>query len=128
MGDPGDALKQVVMSLPFVKSHAIEIAGIEAGRCTARMPFDPKFATPPANFPAAMVGMLGDVAGITACISALEPGMLCSTMDYTIKMTGAADGEALEAEAEALGIVARGKRKLCAVVLVSGRITGSKQG
>ena len=141
MANAGETLKQVVMSLPFVKNHGIEITAIGAGRCTARMPFDPEHATPPANFPAAMVGMLGDVAGITACISALKPGQLCSTMDYTIKMTGAADGEALEAEAEALGTgktvatgqsliysVAGDERKLCAVVLVSGRIIGSRQG
>ena len=131
-------LKAVVQSLPFVKNHSIEIASASKGKCLARMPLDPDFQTPPANFPAAMVGMLGDVAGITACISRLETGQVCSTMDFTVKMTGIADGEALEAEGTALNVgktVATGQseiysikgsdRTLCAVVLVTGRVLGS---
>lgn len=132
-------LKTIVESLPFVKNHAIEVADIQPGSCIARMPFDPKFSTPPAGFPAAMVGMLGDVAAITACISKLEPGGLCSTMDYTTKMTGIASGDYLEAVAEALSVgktVATGqsrifsvngdRKELCAVVMVSGRVIGTK--
>lgn len=132
-------LKAVVQSLPFVKNHSIEITAVGNGKCQARMPLDAKFSTPPANFPAAMVGMLGDVTGITACISQLEPGFVCSTMDFTIKMTGIADGDYLEAEGKALSVgktVATGQtqlfsikgndRKHCATVLVTGRVLGSK--
>ena len=81
---------------------------------------------------------LGDVAGITACISLLKPGQVCSTMDFTVKMTGIADGECLEAEGEALNVgktvvtgqsmiysVKGNERFLCATVLVSGRVLGS---
>lgn len=132
-----ESLKVVVQSLPFVKNHSIEIISASEGKCKARMPLDEDFQTPPANFPAAMVGMLGDVAGITACITSLKPGQVCSTMDFTIKMTGVADGEMLEAEGKALSVgktVATGQSKifsvkgndrtLCATVLVTGRVLG----
>lgn len=131
-----EGLKQIVSSLPFVKTHAIEIADIGEGTCLARMALQPEFSTPPNLFPAAMVGMLGDVAGITACISKLEPRLVCSTLDFTIKMTSVADGEMLEAEGEVLSAgkaVATGQskiysikgneRKLCAIVVVTGRVT-----
>jgi len=132
-----EALKEIVQSLPFVKNHSINVMSASNGRCTARMPLDSKFETPPANFPAAMVGMLGDVAGITACISSLEPSQVCSTMDFTIKMTDIADGEFLEAEALSVGkTVATGQskifsingndKKLCATVLVTGRVSRLK--
>jgi len=65
--------------------------------------------------------------------------MVCSTMDFTIKMTGVANGEYLEAEAMALNVgktIANGQsnifsvkgdeRTLCATVLVTGRVTGLK--
>lgn len=132
-----ETLKAVVHSLPFVKNHSIEIISATEGTCKARMPLDEKFKTPPANFPAAMVGMLGDIAGITACISILNANQVCSTMDFTIKMTGIADGDYLEAEGEALSVgktVATGRsnifsvkdkdRTLCATVLVTGRVLG----
>ena len=133
-----ETLKAVVQSLPFVKNHSIEILSASGGKCVAAMPLDESFQTPPANFPAAMVGMLGDVAGITACITRLQPGQVCSTMDFTVKMTGIADGDLLEAEGEALSVgktVATGQSKiysvkgndrdLCATVLVSGRVLGN---
>ena len=135
MGQDPRVLKQVVEALPFVRSHSIEIVEAIDGVCKAKMKLDPQFSTPPSNFPAAMVGMLGDVAGITACISGMEPGQVCSTMDFTVKMTGIADGDVLEAEAEALNIgrsTATGQariysvkgesRRQCAVVLVTGRV------
>jgi len=139
MAPAHDALKQIVSSLPFVKNHAIEIAEIDAGTCLTRMALQPEFSTPPKNFPAAMVGMLGDVAGITACISKLKPGNVCSTMDFTIKMTGVADGDILEAEGRALSVgktvataqsdiysISDGVRKHCAIVIVTGRVVGLK--
>jgi len=54
-----DAVKQIMMPLTFVKNHAIDVVEIDEGICTARLPYDPTFSSPPGIFPAAMASMLG---------------------------------------------------------------------
>jgi uncharacterized protein (TIGR00369 family) len=128
-------LKAVIGALPFVRSHGIEIVALEGGRSTVRMPFAAEHATPPANFPAGIVGLLGDVAAISACTSAAPTGHACATLDFTVKMTGPAAGNALLAEGRAIEVgktfavgaadiyVTDGEeRRLCGTVLASGRI------
>ena len=43
---------------------------------------------------AGIVGLVGDVAAISACTSAAPAGHACATLDFTVKMTGAAAGTA----------------------------------
>ncbi|WP_127521317.1 PaaI family thioesterase [Mesorhizobium sp. Z1-4] len=128
-----------VSSLPFVAAHGIEIIAMEPGRSTAAMDFDERFATPPDLFPASMVGMLGDVAAISACMAAVAPAS-CATLDFTVKMTAQARGSRLEAEGVALqagstiavgradvfAIAPSGERVLCATVLATGRVIRGK--
>lgn len=128
-------LKAVIGALPFVRSHGIEIIAVDGGRSTVRMPFAAAYSTPPANFPAGIVGMVGDVAAISACTSAAPAGHACATLDFTVKMTGMAAGDALLAEGRAVEVgktfavgaadiyVMHGEEKrLCGTVLASGRI------
>lgn len=95
-------LAELIGALPFVRSHGIDVVSVGDGASVVRMPFDGTFSTPPALFPAAMVGMLGDVAAVSACQSTVPPDHACATLDYTVKMTGPASGEALVAEGRAL--------------------------
>jgi uncharacterized protein (TIGR00369 family) len=135
MTGQGAALKDVIAALPFVRSHGIEIVALDGGRSTVRMPFVSQHSTPPGNFPAGIVGLVGDVAAISACTSAAPAGHACATLDFTVKMTGQAAGAALLAEGRALEVgktfavgaadiyVMDGEEKrLCGTVLASGRI------
>lgn len=138
-GDHLDLLASAVAGLPFVKNHGIELVEVAKGRAVARLPFNAAFATPPDLFPAAMVGMLGDIAAITACSAAGPPGAACSTLDFTVKMTAPARGSHLEAEGTALqagattaigkadifAVSPAGERRHCAVVLATGRMVGA---
>jgi len=96
------ALEQLVGSLPFVAAHGIEIVEIGEGKSVVRMPYSEAFSTPPNAFPASMAGLLGDVAAISACTSLVFPQGFCSTMDFTVKMTAVATGDALVAEGTVL--------------------------
>jgi acyl-coenzyme A thioesterase PaaI-like protein len=88
--------------LPFVQAFAIRVVSAAPGQVTLRMPFLEPFSTPPNHFPASMVGLLGDVAAAASCISLLPRGWTGATLDYTIKMTGRAQGKALLARGRVL--------------------------
>lgn len=128
-------IAELVASLPFVKNHGIEIVSLEGGRSVLRMPFDPAFATPPALFPASMVGLIGDVAAVSACQSLAPAGHACATLDYTLKMTGPAAGQALVAEGRVLQagktlcvgaadvyVIDRQEKRHCGAVLATARV------
>ncbi len=66
------------------------------------MPFAARFSTPPNHFPASIVGTLGDVAAVSSCTSKLPSGWAGATLDYTVKMTGPAQGEKLLARGRVL--------------------------
>ena len=83
---------------PFVQELGITIHSVVPGQVIVDMPFAERFSTPPSSFPASMVGILGDVAAVSSCLSKLPNGWAAATLDYTIKMTGRAQGEALRAK------------------------------
>lgn len=87
---------------PFVQEFGIEILSVAPGAVTVIMPFATRFSTPPGAFPASMVGTLGDVGAVCACLSKLPEGWAAATLDYTVKMTGRAQGEALLARSRVL--------------------------
>jgi acyl-coenzyme A thioesterase PaaI-like protein len=81
-----------------------------------------------------MVGTAGDVAAVASCLSLLPRGFALATIDFTIKMTGAAKGEKLKAKGRVLQagqtnsvgaadiyIIAAGKETLCGAVLATTR-------
>src|SRR5438270_1355618 len=107
MTDAQDRLTRVeieafVTSLDFVREYAIRIASVAPGEVTIELPFDKRFSGPPGQFPASMVGAAGDVAAVLSCLSLLPRGWALATIDFTVKMTGAARGERLRAKGRVL--------------------------
>lgn len=88
--------------LPFVQEFGIRVVTSVPGQVEVQMPFVERLSTPPNHFPALIVGVLGDVAAAASCISLLPNGWTGATLDYTIKMTGRAQGETLVARGRVL--------------------------
>jgi uncharacterized protein (TIGR00369 family) len=95
-------IESFVGALPFVREYAIRIASATAGEVVIELPYDDRFSGPPGQFPASMVGTAGDVAAVSSCLSLLPRGWAVATLDFTIKMTGAAKGEKLRAKGRVL--------------------------
>jgi acyl-coenzyme A thioesterase PaaI-like protein len=89
-------------ALDFVREYAIRMVEILPGAVTIELPFDKRFSGPPGQFPASVVGMAGDVAAVTSCLSLLPRGWVLATIDFTVKMTGVAKGERLRAKGRVL--------------------------
>ncbi|MAL77658.1 MAG: aromatic catabolism protein [Sneathiella sp.] len=120
--------------LPFVMTFGVRLMDERPGEVTVEMPFQKAFSTPPDLFPASMVGAIGDIAAVSACLSMLPAGWACATLDYTVKMTGPARGEKLRARGRVLQngrtlsvgaadifAVTGNEEKLCGSVLASTR-------
>jgi acyl-coenzyme A thioesterase PaaI-like protein len=120
--------------LAFVREYAIRVASAAPGQVVIELPFDDRFSGPPGQFPASMVGMAGDVAAVSSCLSLLPRGWAVATLDFTIKMTGIAKGEKLRAKGRVLQagrtnsvgaadiyIVSSDREILCGTVLATTR-------
>lgn len=83
--------------LPFVQTFGVELTSAEQGRVVVEMPFDARYSTPPDLYPASIIGALGDIAAISACLSRLPDGWATATLDYTVKVLGPARGRRLRA-------------------------------
>jgi acyl-coenzyme A thioesterase PaaI-like protein len=127
--------RAIIANLPFVKNHGIEVVSADGNGATVRMPFDPQFGTPPDMFPTAMVGMIGDVAAVSACYAVVPEGYACATLDFTVKNTGLAQGDELVAIGRVLMAgktvsvgaadvyaIRSGERVPCGTVLATGRV------
>jgi len=127
-------VRAFVTALDFVRECAIRIVKVAPGAVTIELPFDKRFSGPPGQFPAAMVGAAGDVAAVSSCLSLLPRGFAPATLDFTVKMTGAAKGEMLRAKGRVLQdgrtnsvgaadvyAVADGVETLCGTVLATTR-------
>lgn len=121
-------------ALDFVREYAIRIVEVSPGAVTIELPFDKRFSGPPGQFPASIVGTAGDVAAVTSCLSLLPRGWALATLDFTVKMTGAAKGDRLRAKGRVLQagrtnsvgaadvyIVSDGVETLCGTVLATTR-------
>jgi acyl-coenzyme A thioesterase PaaI-like protein len=123
-----------VMALDIVREFAIRLVQVAPGEVTIELPFDKRFSGPPGQFPASMVGAAGDVAAVSSCLSLLPRGWALATIDFTVKMTGAARGERLRAKGRVLQagrtnsvgaadvyVVSDDKETLCGTVLATTR-------
>jgi acyl-coenzyme A thioesterase PaaI-like protein len=97
-----DDVASFLSALPFVREYAISVVSVAPGQVTIELPFDARFSGPPGQFPASMVGTAGDVAAVASCLSLLPKGWALATLDFTVKMTGAAQGEKLRAKGRVL--------------------------
>lgn len=120
--------------LPFVREYSIGIVSVAPGEVAIEMPFDESFSGPPGQFPASIVGTAGDVAAVSSCLSMLPRGWAVATLDFTVKMTGAAKGDRLLARGRVLQagrtnsvgaadiyIISDGAEALCGTVLATTR-------
>src|SRR5215468_8590170 len=129
-----EELKSFLFALPFVRELAISVVELSPGTVTVELPFDERFSGPATFFPASIVGTAGDVAAVTSCLSLLPRGWALATIDFTVKMTGVAQGEKLRAKGRVLQngktnsvgaadvfAVSNGNEKQCGVVLATTR-------
>lgn len=127
-------LQALLKNLPFVTTFDMSVKDCRLGAVTIEMPFAAQYSTPPHHFPAAMVGLIGDVAAISSCMSYLPKGWAAATLDFTVKMTGPATGEKLIAKGRVLQngrttsvaasdiyAVSSGVEVLCGTVLATAR-------
>jgi acyl-coenzyme A thioesterase PaaI-like protein len=127
-------VKSFLAALAFVREYGISVVSVAPGQVTIDLPFVERFSGPPTQFPASMVGVAGDVAAVASCLSLLPKGWALATLDFTIKMTGAARGERLRAKGRVLQggrtnsvgaadvyIVSADKEVLCGTVLATTR-------
>ena len=127
-------IKAFAAALPFVREYGIDIVAVASGEVTIELPFEARFSGPVDQFPAALVGAAGDVAAVSSCLSVLPSGWALATLDFTVKMTGAAKGEKLRAKGRVLQAgrvnsvgaadvlaVTGGKETLCGTVLATTR-------
>jgi len=61
-------------AMPFVREYAIQLVRVLPGQVEIELPFDARFSGPPGQFPASMVGVAGDVAAVSSCLSLLRKG------------------------------------------------------
>lgn len=127
-------LSAFLSGLAFAREYAIEIVSSEPGSVTIELPFADRFSGPENFFPASMVGTAGDVAAVSSCLSLLPKGWALATLDFTVKMTGPAQGERLRARGRVLQngrtnsvgasdvyAVSAGRETLCGTVLATTR-------
>ncbi len=89
--------KSYLFRLAFIREYGIKVLASGPGAVTVELPYDERFSGPPGQFPASMVGTIGDVAAVSSCLSLLPRGWGIATIDFTVKMTGVAKGERLQA-------------------------------
>jgi acyl-coenzyme A thioesterase PaaI-like protein len=127
-------IKSFLSALAFIREFAINIVAVQPGSVTLELPFAERFSGPPTVFPASMVGAAGDVAAVASCLTLMPKGWALATIDFTVKMTGVARGEALRAKGRVLQdgrtnsvgaadvyIVSDGAERLCGSVLATTR-------
>jgi acyl-coenzyme A thioesterase PaaI-like protein len=127
-------VRSFMSALAFVREFSIRLVSVKPGFVTVELPFDERFSGPPTLFPASMVGTAGDVAAVASCLTLMPKGWAVATLDFTIKMTGAAKGAVLRAKGRVLQdgrtnsvgaadvyIVSDGTERLCGTVLATTR-------
>jgi uncharacterized protein (TIGR00369 family) len=94
-------LSMLLGAMPFAPALGVEIVAATQGSVTLEAPLTPAFEAPPGAFAASSVGALGDMAAMLSVTSTLPMGNAMSTMDFTVKMLGAARGSRLRAIGQA---------------------------
>jgi acyl-coenzyme A thioesterase PaaI-like protein len=127
-------MESYLSRLAFIREYGIKVVTVAPGAVTVELPFDDRFSGPPGQFPASMVGTIGDVAAVSSCLSLLPRGWGIATIDFTVKMTGVAKGERLRAKGRVLQngrsisvgaadvfVVIASEESLCGTILASTR-------
>jgi acyl-coenzyme A thioesterase PaaI-like protein len=67
-------IESFLSRLAFIREYRIKVIAFAPGAVTVELPFDERFSGPPGQFPASMVGTIGDVAAVSSCLSLLPSG------------------------------------------------------
>lgn len=129
-------LSGFLTAMPFAPALGVEVISATDGSVTLEAPLTPAFEAPPGCFAASSVGALGDMAAMLSVTSRLPADSGMSTMDFTVKMLGAANGTRLRAIGQAKQVgkttcvgsadiyVLRGDQWIaCGALLATGRRT-----
>ena len=122
--------------LPMLRAAGVEFVEVEPGRVVAEMPLTEGMEAPHGRFSAAAVGMLGDIAALSATATWRPAGAFGATIDFTVKMLAPAAGVRLRAEGRSLRSGARnatgaadiyvldadGVATLCGTLLATARV------
>ena len=100
-GDLKHLLSKLLGAMPFAPALGVEIVSATQGSVTLEVPLSPVLEAPKGSFAASSVGAIGDMAAILSVTSALPAGNAMSTLDFTIKMLGTAQGSRLRATGQA---------------------------
>lgn len=68
-------MESYLSRLAFMREYGIKVVTVAPGAVTVELPFDDRFSGPPGQFPASMVGTIGDVAAVSSCLIAAAQGM-----------------------------------------------------
>ena len=53
-------IERFLSRLAFIREYGIKVVTVAAGAVTVELPFDDRFSGPPGQFPASMVGTIGE--------------------------------------------------------------------
>lgn len=90
--------------MPFSAALGVEVMAASAEGVTLEAPLSPAFEAPKGAFAASSLGVLGDMAAITAILVRLPEGDAMATLDFTVKLLGQTRGSRLRATGRALQV------------------------
>src|SRR5688500_1598954 len=92
-----DVTRGFIEAMPIMQHFGFSITAIDADLLEITQPYRRELSFAEGFFQAGAVGTLADFAGAGACVTMLPEGWLSSTVDYSIKLLGAAQGDRLVA-------------------------------
>ena len=91
-----------VLAMPVAAALGFSFEELADGRSRTRLPWRSDLSHAPGVFQAGPIGSLADFTGASAGITALRPGALAATVDYTVKFLTEARGAELLARGRVL--------------------------
>jgi uncharacterized protein (TIGR00369 family) len=91
-----------VLAMPVAAELGFSFEELGGGRSRTRLPWRPGLSHTAGVFQAGPIGSLADFTGASAGMTALRPGALAATVDYTIKYLTEARGDQLVARGRVL--------------------------
>ena len=128
------AIGELVPAMPMAKFLGLCFTRIEPGAVELEFPYRDELSFRPGQFQATPIFAAADFAAVSAAGTLLPPGWVNATIDCTLKIVGAANGEKLLARgrvvkpgklvtvcAAEVYSVRDGKETLCATALATAR-------
>lgn len=88
--------------MPVAAALGLSFVDPADGHSATRLPWRPELSHAPGVFQAGPIGSLADFTGASAGLTALSPGTIAATVDYTVKFLTEARGNELIARGRVL--------------------------